>query len=137
MNRKRAFIAFAAAFVFIFFFGFVWHGILTKPAYVEISNHWRSDPDFQSHFWVLVLGHAVIAFAFTCLYASKVGTQCAGSGASYGFVVGILCSGAVLLRFATEPLTTKILWMLIAGDLIMFTLMGALIGLIYRPLADR
>ncbi len=104
---------------------------------MEISEHWRSDPDFKSHFWVLIIGHVVIAFAFTGLYISKVGIHSAGTGAGYGIVIGMLCSGAVLIRFATEPLTGKILWMMVAGDLIMFTVMGALVGAIYKPLPDR
>jgi len=38
MNWKKFFIAFIAAFVFIFFFGFVWHGLLMKSAYMEIAS---------------------------------------------------------------------------------------------------
>jgi len=75
-----------------------------------------------------VLGHAVIAFAFTGLYVSKVGLQSAATGLSYGIVIGILCVGVELIRFAVEPLTTKILWMWVAGDLLEFALMGALVG---------
>ena len=133
MNHKRGVIAFVVAFVLVFFFGFVWHGILMKPAYMETSGLWRTDADFQSHFWVLILGHLVIAFAFTGLYVSKIGQQNVGTGIGYGIVIGILCSGVNLIRFAVEPLTAKILWMWIAGDLIMFALMGAAIAAIYKP----
>ena len=65
MNHKRGFPAFIAAFLFIFLFGFLWHGNLMKAAYTETSALWRPEADFNSHFWVLILGHAVIAFAFT------------------------------------------------------------------------
>ena len=40
MNHKRGFLAFIVAFVFIFFFGFVWHGILMKPMYQPFDNRW-------------------------------------------------------------------------------------------------
>jgi len=133
MNHKRGVIAFVVAFVLVFFFGFVWHGFLMKPAYMETSGLWRTDADFQSHFWVLILGHLVIAFAFTGLYVSKIGLQNVRTGIGYGIVIGILCSGVNLIRFAVEPLTAKILWMWIAGDLIMFALMGAAIAAIYKP----
>ncbi len=123
------------AFVFIFVFGFVWHGILMKPAYMETAALWRTDPDFMSHFWVLLLGHAVLAFAFTGLYVSKVGAQGVGTGFGYGIVFGIFCVGIDLIRFAVEPLTPKILWMWIAGSLISFAITGALVGAIYRPKA--
>ena len=134
MNHKRGLIALIVAFVVIFFFGFVWHGVLMKDAYMETSTLWRPDADFQSHFGILILGHLVIAFAFTGLYISKVGLQSAATGFGYGIVIGILCSGVNLIRFATEPLTTKILWMWIAGDLIMFAIVGAIVGAIYKPI---
>ena len=53
----------------------------------------------------------------------------------FGIVIGMLCSGVNLIRFATEPLTAKILWMWIAGDLIMFAIIGAVVGAIYKPKA--
>jgi len=124
------------AFVFIFFFGYLWHGVLMKSAYMETASLWRTEPDFQSHFWILILGHAVMAFAFTGLYVSKVGVQSAATGFGYGIVIGILCVGVELIRFAVEPLTTKILWMWIAGDLIQLGTAGALVGVIYKPRAD-
>jgi Na+/H+ antiporter NhaC len=133
MNHKRGVIAFVGAFVFIFAFGFVWHGILMKDAYAETAALWRTDPDFNSHFWLLILGHVVLAFAFTGLYVSKVGVQSAGTGFGYGIVFGIFFVGLDLIRFAVEPLTTKILWMWIAASLISFPIMGGLVGAIYKP----
>jgi hypothetical protein len=135
MNHKRGVIALIVAFAFIFCFEFVWHGILMKSAYMETPALWRAEPDFNSHFWILVLGHAVIAFAFTGLYVSKVGLQSAATGIGYGIVIGILCAGGDLIRFAVQPLTTQILWMWIAGGLIEFAIVGALVGAIYKPQA--
>jgi hypothetical protein len=135
MNHKRGFIAFIAAFVFIFFFGFVWHGILMKSAYMATASHWRSEESFHAHFWVLVLGQAVLAFAFTGLYVSKVGVNCAGAGFGYGLVLGILCCGINLMRYATEPLSHQVILMWLAGDLISLSLMGAIVGAIYKPLS--
>jgi hypothetical protein len=129
MNHKRGVIAFVVAFVFIFLFGFLWHGILMKGAYMETAALWRTDPDFNSHFWILILGHAVMAFAFTGLYVSRVGIQSTATGFGYGIVFGIFCAGIDLVRFAVEPLTVKILWMWIAGSLVGFAIMGA----IYKP----
>jgi hypothetical protein len=137
MNHTRGVIAFIVAFVLVFFFGFVWHGILMKDAYMETSSLWRPEAEFNSHFWILILGHLVMAFAFTGLYVSKIGVQSAATGMGYGIVLGILCSGVNLIRFAVEPLTAKILWMWIAGDLIMFTIVGAAIGAIYKPQATQ
>src|ERR1041385_2154436 len=122
MNHKRGVIALIVAFVLVFFFGFLWHGVLMKSAYMETSSLWRPQDDFQRHFWILILGHLLMAFAFTGLYISQVGIQSASTGMGFGIVIGMLCSVVNLIRFATEPLTAKILGMWIAGDLIMFAL---------------
>ncbi len=128
-NHKRGFIAFIVAFVFMFFFGFFWHGMLMKPMYIGTSSLWRPEPVFP----ILILGHAVVAFAFTGLYVSKVGVNSAGMGFGYGIVIGILACGVNIIRFAVEPLTTNILFMWFAADLICFAIMGALVGAIYKP----
>jgi hypothetical protein len=135
MNHKRGFLVFLVAFVFMFFFGYVWHGILMKPMYAATTSLWRAEADFNSHFPILILGHAVVAFAFTGLYVCKVGINSAGTGFGYGIVLGILACGINIIRFAVEPLTTNILLMWFAGDLICFAIMGALVGAIYKPLA--
>ena len=135
MDHKRGFLAFIVAFVFIFFFGYLWHGILMKPMYMATSVLWRPETEFQSHFPILILGHAIIAFAFTGLYVSKIGINSPATGLGYGIVLGILACGINTIRFAVEPLTTNMLWMWFAGDLICFAIMGALIGAIYKPSA--
>ncbi|HJT46348.1 MAG TPA: hypothetical protein VJ721_08780 [Chthoniobacterales bacterium] len=131
MNHKRGFIAFVVAFVFIFFFGFVWHGLLMKPMYNATAALWRPEPNFP----VLILGHAIVAFAFTGLYVSKVGINSASVGFGYGIVVGILFCGANVIRFAVEPFTANMLFMWFAADIICYAIMGALVGAIYKPVS--
>ena len=133
MNHKRGSVALICAFVVIFLFGFVWHGFLMKGMYAETASLWRSQTDFQNHFWVLILGHAVVAFAFTGLYVSKVGLNSSSVGLGYGIVIGMFAAGVEIIRFAVEPLTTKILLMWIIGDILQFAIAGAVIGAIYRP----
>lgn len=136
MNHKRGVVALLVAFVVIFCLEFLWHGILMKSAYMETAALWRTNDDFMRSFWVLVVGHAVVAFAFTGLYISKVGLQSAATGLGYGIVIGIFCAGGYLIRYATEPVTTRILWMWILGGVIEFAIVGALVGAIYTPLSD-
>ena len=129
MNHKRGFLAFIVAFVFIFFFGFLWHAILMKPMYQATASMWRLQPIFP----ILILGHAVLAFAFTGLYVSKVGVNSASIGFGYGVVIGILFCGGNLVRFAAEPFAPNMLFMWLAGDLICYAVMGGLVGAIYKP----
>jgi hypothetical protein len=129
MNWSKFFIAFIVAFVFVFFFGFVWHGILMKSAYMEIASHYRAHDDMQ---WgPMLLGHAVMAFFFTCIYARFVAAG-PGAGAKLGTKIGLIFVGLYFIRFAVEPLTMKILVLGSIGDVLEFALMGAIVGAFYK-----
>ena len=133
MNWKKFLIAFIAAFVFMFAFGFVWFGTLMHGAHQEVSVLFRTKPDFP---W-LILGQIVTAFFLAMLYARFVPAGGTGAGATLGILVGLVFVGNDLIAFAVHPLTMKILWGWIVGDLIMFAVAGAIIGAIYKPGATR
>jgi hypothetical protein len=135
MNPKRFFIAFIVAFVFIFLFGFVWYGHLMHNAHNEVPLLWRSETDFHTYFPILILGHVVMAFFLTWLYAKFVAAGGAGAGAVLGILIAGICIGENLITFAVQPLTTKILWGWIVGDLLEFGIAGALVGALYKPRA--
>jgi hypothetical protein len=137
MNWQKFFIAFIAAFVFIFMFGFLWYGKFMHDIHNEVPVLWRTEADFGSHFPWLVLGHVVMAFFLTMLYACFVATGGAAAGAKLGILVALVYAGADLITFAVQPLTTKILCGWIVGDLIQFAIAGAIIGAIYKPGATR
>lgn len=131
MNWTKFFIAFIAAFVFIFFFGFVWHGLLMKSAYMEIASHYRAHDDM---IWPsMLLGHAVMAFFLTWIVASFAGAGGAGAGFRLGLLIAFVFVGLHFIRFAVEPLTTNILLMGSIGDVLEVGIAGALIGTLYKP----
>jgi hypothetical protein len=130
MNWTKFFIAFIAAFVFIFFFGFVWHGLLMKSAYMEIATHYRAHDDM---IWPsMLLGHAVMAFFLTWIVASFAAN---GGGLRLGLLIAFVFIGLHFIRFAVEPLTTKILLLGSIGDLLEVGIAGALVGAIYKSRA--
>jgi hypothetical protein len=133
MNWKKFFFAFIAAFVVLFVFGFLWYGKLMQGAHQEVPALWRTETDFGNHFPVLVLGHLVMAFFLTMLYARFTPAGGAGAGATLAILVALVYAGADLITFAVQPLTTKILLGRIIGDLIRFAIAGAIVGAIYKP----
>ena len=132
MNWKKFFIAFIAAFGFIFLFGFLWYGKLMHGAHQEVPTLWRTEADFGNHFSTLVFGHIVMALFFTLLCTRFVPAGGAGPCAMLGLLVALIYAGANMITFAVQPLTTKILWGWIVGDLIQFTIAGAIIGALYK-----
>lgn len=133
MNPKKLLIAFIAAFVFIFLFEFVLHAKLLHNAYTETSTLWRTEEGFSSHFPLLLLGQAIIAFFFTLIFASGFGSGGPGAGIKFGIMFAFVGVGANLIQFAVQPLTTKILVAWSVGGLIEFAIVGAIVGAIYKP----
>jgi hypothetical protein len=132
MDWKKFFIAFVAAFGFIFVFGFLWYGKLMQGVHQEVPALWRPEADFGSHFSWLVFGHIVMAFFLTLLCAKFIPAGGAGACAKLGLLVALIYVGADLITFAVQPLTTKILCGWIVGHLVQFTIAGAVIGAIYK-----
>jgi hypothetical protein len=132
MDWKKFFIAFVAAFGFIFVFGFLWYGKLMHGVHQEVPMLWRPEADFGSHFSWLVFGHIVMAFFLTLLCFKFVPAGGAGPCARLGVLLALVYVGNDFIMYAVQPLTTKILCGWIVGDLVMFGVAGAVIGAIYK-----
>jgi hypothetical protein len=134
MNWKKFFIAFIAAFVFLFAYDWVFHGMLLQNSYAATASLWRTKPDFSSHFPLLILGQIVIVFFFTLIFVRGFGSGGGTAGGfRYGILFGLLHIGANLIRYAVEPLTTNLIVSWSIGGLIEFAVAGAIVGALYKP----
>lgn len=130
MNWTKFIFAFVVAFIFVFFFGFLWHGILMKPAYMEIASHYRPHDDMQ---WgPMLIGHALMSFYLTWIVV-RYGRGGLREGMKLGVLISFMFIGLHFIRFAVEPLTMKILWMGAVADVLELGIAGAIVGAIYKP----
>jgi hypothetical protein len=136
MDWKKFFVAFVAAFGFMFLFGFLWYGKLMHGPHQEVPILWRTEADFGNHMSALVFGHIVMAFFLALLCARFVPAGGAGSCSGFALLVVLVYVGNDFILYAVQPLTTKILCGWIIGDLIQFAVAGAIIGAIYKPSAS-
>src|SRR5437763_11516957 len=67
---RRFIIAFIAAYIFLFVWGWVLNGILLKDVYAETPNLWRSQTEMASLFHWIIIGQALVVFSFVMIYAS-------------------------------------------------------------------
>src|ERR1700746_1171249 len=67
---KRFIVAFIAAYVFIFFWGWLLNGIVLKDVYAETPILWRPQSEMMSLFHWIIIGQGLIVFAFVMIYAS-------------------------------------------------------------------
>ena len=134
MNAKKFFIAFIAAFVVMFAFGYVWWGMLMHGAHSEVPALWRPEAEFKSAFGWLILGHVGLAFFFTLVFVRGFGSGGGpGGGFRYGILIGLLFAANDCISYAVQPLTMKILGGWIVGDVLMFAIAGIIVGALYKP----
>src|SRR5438874_4825361 len=134
---KRFMLAFVAAYVFIFAWGWLLNGVFLKDVYAQTPNLWRSQSKMMSLFHWIIIGQALVLFAFVMIYASGF----AGGGVIAGICLGILLEIAVLgMRmgiYAVQPFPGKLIVYGCISGLIEMIIVGAIVGAIYKPAAAR
>src|SRR6266853_1547352 len=130
---KRFSLAFIAAYIFIFLWGWLLNGVLLKDIYVQTPNLWRTQSEMLSLFHWIIIGQALIVLAFVMIYASGF----AGGGVIAGIRLGILLEiAAIGMRmgvYAVQPFPGKLLVYASIGGLIEMVIAGAIVGAIYKP----
>jgi hypothetical protein len=134
---KRFMLAFVAAYIFLFLWGWLLNGVVLKDVYAETPNLWRSQSEMMSLFHWIIIGQALVVFAFVAIYASGF----AGGGVSAGIRLGILLEIAgIEMRlgfYAVQPIPGKLILYGSVGGLIEMIIVGAMVGAIYKPAAAR
>src|SRR5213083_3477651 len=130
---KRFILAFIAAYIFIFFWGWLLNGVFFKDVYAQTPNLWRTQSEMLSLFHWIIIGQALIVFAFVSIYASGF----AGGGVIAGIRLGILLEiAAIGMRmgiYAIQPFPGKLIVYGSVGGLIEMIIVGAIVGAIYKP----
>ena len=132
MNWTKFFIAFIAAWVWIFVFGWVYHGMLMQNTYAAMHGMMRDHADVQ--FPVIILGQIVMAFFFTLIFVRGSGSGGGiGGGFRCGLLLGLFLCGLDIIDYAVEPLTTTVLLAWCIGGIIELTIAGIIVGALYKP----
>jgi hypothetical protein len=134
---KRFIIAFIAAYIFLFVWGWLLNGVLLKGVYAETPNLWRTESEMMSLFHWIILGQALVVFSFVMIYA----TGFAGGGAIAGIRLGLLLEiaaiGMRMAIYAVQPFPGKLIFYGSASGLLEMIIVGAIVGAIYKPAPTR
>src|SRR5947208_9978867 len=134
---KRFVVAFLAVYIFIFFWGWLLNGVLLKDIYAQTPNLWRAQSEMMGLFHWIIIGQALVVFAFVTIYASGF----AGGGVIAGIRLGILLEiAAIGMRmgfYAVQPFPGKLIVYGSVGGLIEMIIVGAIVGAIYKPASAR
>jgi len=124
---KRFILAFMAAYIFLFVWGWLLNGVLLKDLYAETPNLWRSQSEMAGLF------HWIVVFSLVMIYASGF----AGGGVLAGIRLGVLLEiAAIGMRlgfYAVQPIPGRLILYGSIGGLIEMVIVGAMVGAIYKP----
>jgi hypothetical protein len=130
---KRFIIAFFAAYIFLFVWGWLLNGVVLKDVYAETPNLWRTQSEMIALFHWIILGQALVVFSFVMIYA----TGFAGGGVIAGIRLGLLLEiAAIGMRlgfYAVQPIPGKLILYGSISGIIEMVIVGAMVGAIYRP----
>jgi len=130
---KRFVIAFIAAFIFIFFWGWLYNGVLLKDVLTEAQSLFRPLEETMGLFHWIVIGQAGLALAFVMIYASGFAGGGIAAGVRLGIMLEILAVSARCIIYATQPFPVKLLVLVSIGGFIEMIVTGVIVGAIYKP----
>jgi hypothetical protein len=130
---KRFIIAFIAAFIFIFLWGWFYNGVLLKDVFAEVQSLFRSREEIMSLFHWIIIGQAGLALSFVMIYATGFAGGGIAAGVRLGIMLEILAISARCAIYATQPFPAKFLVLVSVGGFIEMIVTGLIVGAIYKP----
>jgi hypothetical protein len=135
MNWKKFFLAFIAAFIFIFFWGWLFNEVFMKGAYAATANLWRPPGEVMSRMHWLIIGQAILTFAVVLIFVSGFANGGVAAGIKLGIMLEILAFGARLMMYSVQPFPARLVVYWTLAGLVEMIVAGAIIGGIYKPAA--
>src|SRR6266566_2319964 len=129
---KRFVIAFVAAFIFIFFWGWLYNGVLLKDVLAQAQSLFRPREEMMGLFYWLAVGEAGLALSFVMIYASGFAGGGIAAGVRLGIMLEILAVSARCAIYATQPFPAKLLVLVSIGGFVEMIVIGVIVGAIYN-----
>ena len=130
---KRFVIAFIAAFIFIFFWGWLYNGVLLKDVLAQAQSLFRPREEMMGLFHWIAIGEAGLALSFVMIYASGFAGGGIAAGVRLGNMLEILAVSARCMIYATQPFPAKLLVLVSIGGFVEMIVTGVIVGAIYKP----
>jgi hypothetical protein len=130
---RRFIIAFIAAFIFIFLWGWFYNGVLLKDVFAEAQSLFRPREEMMSLFHWIIIGQAGLALSFVMIYASGFAGGGIAAGVRLGIMLELLAVSARCAIYATQPFAAKLLVLISIGGFIEMIVTGVIVGAIYKP----
>jgi hypothetical protein len=134
---KRFIIAFFAAFIFMFFWGWFYNGVMLKDVSAEVQNLFRPREEIMGMLHWIIIGQAGLALSFVLIYTSGFAGGGIAAGVRLGIMIEFLAVSARCAIYATQPFPAKVLVLISIGGFIEMIVTGVIVGAIYKPASAR
>jgi hypothetical protein len=137
MNKKFV-IAWVVLFIAWMLGSFIVHATLLHAEYLQLSSLFRTEPDQQRFFPLMLLAHVLLAGAFVWIYARGVENKpWLEQGVRFGIAIALLCTvPTYLIYFAVQPMPQALVIKQITFDSALMVILGIIVAWLYRgPLA--
>ena len=131
MFNKRLLICTLVVFVFMFFYEFVFHGVLLHADYELLPSIMRSEEASQGLIHFLILGLLVMSWALCVIFERGYENKGLVEGARFGLLLGILMSAPSLIFFAVMQFPGDLIVKWIIGGLLELVVAGMLLATVY------
>jgi hypothetical protein len=135
MNIKRVAITGLVVFIVFFILEMLVHGVWLQDLYHQTSGIWRPEADMNKMMWLMFIGQAIFAFAFTLIYACGFDPKKArlGQGLRYGLLMALLIAPNLsLCWYVILPIPQILATYWFAASAGEMLVLGLIAGLVYR-----
>ena len=134
MNYARLAAAAAAAWIVDGLYGFVVYGNLMADEFALYPGVFRPLEAMNAKMPFLFAGLLLAMLAATCIYAKGYeGGAGLPEGARFGVLMGLFVAGLSIGNYAVFNIGSRLAGAMIVAGLLEWTIVGIVIGLVYRP----
>lgn len=135
MNIPRLIISVIVLAVFFAIYNTVVHGVMLGHMYKETEEFWRPEDEIMSRWWIQFVSYVPIAIGFATIWALAFPNKGAKCGAIYGFLIGLISVGGLMINTVFTPTPDQVILPWIASGIIGPVLSGVVVALVYKPKA--
>jgi len=129
---KRLILSCVVVFVLVFFYEWIFHGLVLKDMYLQTASFWRPEEEMFTYFPWLTFGQFSFAILFCILYARSKPQGGVMDGLRYGILMGLFASSTYYIWYAVSPYPLTLIAAWVVGETLVFVLAGAVLGFMYR-----
>ncbi len=136
MDLKKWLTATVGAFVVIFASGFFIHHVWLGEFYHAHAQWWRPESEMQGMMHLMLLGQLFLAGLLALVYTKGYEKKKNGieQGVRFGLLMGaLLLAPNTLVYYCIYPYPASLLLSWLIGGMVEMILVGAVIGVLYKP----